>query len=70
MQPLFALLKKEAKFEWQGEHEEAFKEVKHRIIDVPILMQHDPEKEITIETNASDYAIRMRMTQLGLDRKP
>jgi transposase InsO family protein len=70
MQPLFALLKKEAKFEWQGEQEEAFEEVKHRITDAPILVQHDPEKETTIETDASDYAIGMRMTQPGPDGKP
>jgi hypothetical protein len=34
------------------------------------LVQHDPEKETTIKTNASDYAIGARMTQPRLDRKP
>jgi hypothetical protein len=34
------------------------------------LVQHDPEKETTIETDASDYAIGARMTQPGLDGKP
>jgi hypothetical protein len=33
-------------------------------------VQHDPEKEITIKTNASDYVIRMRMTQPGPNGKP
>jgi hypothetical protein len=33
-------------------------------------VQHNPEKETTIETDASDYAIGMRMTQPGLDGKP
>jgi hypothetical protein len=33
-------------------------------------VQSDPEKEKTLETNASDYAIRMRLTQPGDDGKP
>jgi hypothetical protein len=28
-------------------------------------VQSDPEKEKTLETNASDYVIRMRLTQPG-----
>jgi hypothetical protein len=34
------------------------------------LVQHDPEKETTIETDASNYAIGARITQPGLDGKP
>jgi hypothetical protein len=33
-------------------------------------VQNDPEKEKTLETDASDYAIRMRLTQPGDDGKP
>jgi hypothetical protein len=33
-------------------------------------VQHDLEKETTIEINASDYVIGMRMTQPGPDGKP
>jgi hypothetical protein len=33
-------------------------------------VQNDPEKEKTLETDALDYIIRMRLTQLGDDGKP
>jgi hypothetical protein len=33
-------------------------------------MQSNLEKEKTLKTNASDYAIRMRLTQPGDNKKP
>lgn len=69
MTPLFELLKKSEDFTWETRQQEAFEEVKKRITDAPILVQHDPRKETTIETDASDYAIGMRMTQQGDDGK-
>jgi hypothetical protein len=70
MHPLFALLKKEKEFGWDEGCDKAFKEVKQRIASAPILVQSDPEKEKTLETDASDYAIGMRLTQPGDDGKP
>jgi hypothetical protein len=34
------------------------------------LVQHNPKKETTIKTDASDYTIRARMTQPGPNGKP
>jgi hypothetical protein len=70
MHSLFALLKKEKEFGWDEGCDKAFKEVKQRIASAPILVQSDPEKEKTLETDASDYAIGMRLTQPGDDGKP
>lgn len=70
MTPLFKLLKKGKEFEWTKEYKTAFTRIKEKIIMALILVQHDPDKETTIETDASDYAIRMRMTQLGSDGRP
>jgi hypothetical protein len=70
MNSLFALLKKAKEFEWDEKCDEAFNKVKKRITSAPILVQSDPEKPKTIETDASDYAIRMRLTQPGDDGKP
>ena len=36
----------------------------------PVLVQFNTEKEMTIKTDASDYAIGMSMTQSGPDGKP
>ena len=33
----------------------AFQQLKHRFISVPILMHFDTEREIIVETDASDY---------------
>jgi hypothetical protein len=70
MHSLFALLKKAKEFKWDEGCEEAFTNMKKQIVEAPILVQHDPEKPTTIETDASDYAIGMRMTQPGDDGKP
>ncbi|KAJ8228025.1 hypothetical protein LV160_008960 [Aspergillus fumigatus] len=70
MTPFFKLLKKGKEFEWTKEYETAFTRIKEKVTTAPILVQHDPDKETTIETDASDYAIRMRMTQPGSDGRP
>jgi transposase InsO family protein len=70
MGPLFQLLKKQTPFQWKEEQQKAFEEAKSKLTTTPLLVQHDPEKETTIETDASDYAIGARMTQPGPDGKP
>ena len=67
---LFKLLKKDCKFEWGEEQQKAFREVKEAVTEEPVLTQFNTEKEITIETDTSDYAIGMSMTQSGPDKKP
>lgn len=70
MTPLFKLLKKEKEFEWTKECETAFTRIKEKVITALILVQYNLDKETTIKTNASDYMIGMRMTQLGSDGRP
>jgi len=70
MGPLFQLLKKQTSFKWEKEQQRAFEEAKSKLTTAPLLVQHDPEKETTIETDASDYAIGARMTQPGPNGKP
>ena len=70
MGPLFQLLKKQTPFQWKEEQQKAFEEAKSKLTTAPLLVQHDPEKETTIETDASDYAIGARMTQPGPNGKP
>jgi len=56
--PIIRLTKKETIFNFGKEYKEAFKELKRRMTTAPILYIHDPEKELIIETDASDKAIR------------
>ncbi|KAI9034758.1 retropepsin-like aspartic protease/reverse transcriptase [Aspergillus affinis] len=61
--PIFNLLKQNQKFEWTTQIQQTFDNIKRKITTAPILVQHDPEKLTTIETDASDYTIGIRMTQ-------
>lgn len=70
MMPLFKITKKEKEFQWGLEQQKAFKKAKEKITSVLILVQFNLEKETTIETNTSDYTIRIRMTQPELGGKP
>ena len=65
--PLTALTRKDVTFAWGIECKEALKELKRRITTAPILALFDPEKEATLETDSSDYAIGTCLTQKGKD---
>ncbi|KAH0610200.1 uncharacterized protein H6S33_011727 [Morchella sextelata] len=53
--PLTALTKKNVKFEWTDEREEAFQTLKKMFTTAPILAHFNPDRKIVIETDASDY---------------
>ena len=55
--PLSCLTKKEKVWEWGNRQQEAFEILKEAMITEPILQHFDPKRPVTIETNASDYAI-------------
>ena len=55
--PLFQLLKKDSKFEWTKESDLAFKTLKERLIQVPILIPPDFNKQFIIRSDASRSGI-------------
>jgi hypothetical protein len=63
-------LKKQTPFQWKEDQQKVFEEAKSKLTTALLLVQHNPEKETTIKTDASNYAIRARMTQPRLDGKP
>jgi hypothetical protein len=65
--PLSALTKKDTPFEFGPKCKEAFKALKDRLMSAPILAIFDPEKESTLETDASDFAIGACLTQKSSD---
>ena len=61
--PLTALTRKDTGFEWTKEAQKAFEELKQAFASYPVLNSFDPEKEIRLETDSSDYAIGAVLSQ-------
>ena len=53
--PLHVLVRKEQKWKWEKEQEEAFEELKAVFTTEPILAIPDIDREIRVEADASDY---------------
>jgi hypothetical protein len=51
------LIKKDKTFAWTENEEIAFKKLKRRFSEAPILAIFDPEEHIVLKIDASDYAI-------------
>src|SRR5271154_7105841 len=60
---LTELTKKDRKFHWGETCHTAFHLLKRRFTTAPILATFDPEKHIVLETDASDFAIGMCISQ-------
>ena len=56
-EPLTSLTHKDKKFAWSPEAQKAFDELKRRFMESPILAFFDPERDVIIETDASDHTI-------------
>jgi len=54
--PLYVLVRKEQKWKWKGEQEEAFERLKTVFTAEPVLAIPDIDREMRVEADASDYA--------------
>jgi len=61
--PLTRLTRKEVSWEWGDEQQTAFDTLKTPMVTEPIVQHFDPERPVTIKTDASDYAIRAICSQ-------
>ncbi len=61
--PLTELTKKDKPFRWDSGQQRAFEILKEDSASAPVLRMFDPNKPIQIETDASDFAIGMCLTQ-------
>ena len=55
--PLIQLTKKDVKFEWNDECQQAFEKLRDALVSAPVLSIADPNKEYVLHTDASDYAM-------------
>jgi len=60
---LFSLTRKESKFIWNSEHQEAFMKLKELLTSAPVLILPDPAKQFIMETNASHFALGCVLSQ-------
>jgi hypothetical protein len=61
--PMTKLLKKEAKFEWSLQCEDAFLTLKKLLTTAPVLDQHDTEKPLDVYCDASGMGIEGLLMQ-------
>ena len=61
--PLTALTKKNQPFQWTATEESAFQAIKKDFFTAPVLQHFDPDKECTVETDASDYVVAAVLSQ-------
>ena len=61
--PLYAFLKKDIKWNWSVDCENAFKFLKEKLISYPVLHQPDFDLPFAIHTDASGLAIGAILTQ-------
>ena len=67
--PLTRLMTKKESFSWTEEAQKAFEELKEALLTTPVLQLFDPDKPITVETDASKHALGAVLSQLGKDGK-
>ena len=63
--PLRDLLKKDVEFIWDDCHDTAFQKIKDVLTESPVLAFFDPEKQITLQVDASKYGLGATMLQEG-----
>src|SRR5271168_1993349 len=66
-QPLFALTRKDAIFNWADKPKKAFEEIKRIFTSAPVLAIPDTQKPFRIECDSSDYATGAVLAQLEDD---
>jgi hypothetical protein len=55
LQPLTLLTRKGVTFVWKTEQQKAFEDLKNTFTSAPVLARFDPDRDVIVETDASDY---------------
>ena len=65
--PLHKLTQQNRKWNWDKEEQDAFEQLKHAFTQAPILQHFDPDLPITVEADASNFAIGAILLQPDKD---
>lgn len=63
IQPMMELTRKNTPFLWSSDCNSAFQQLKEAFVTAPILIKFDPDKQIVVEKDASDYVTGEVMSQ-------
>ncbi|KAH8241715.1 hypothetical protein KR032_007125, partial [Drosophila birchii] len=63
VEPMTSLLKKGKKWDWTPRQDQAFRELKTRLTEAPVLVCPDFEQKFVLQTDASEYGIGAVLTQ-------
>ncbi|KAF5701029.1 reverse transcriptase domain-containing protein [Fusarium globosum] len=55
--PLTELTKKDTPFRWNSKAQQAFEQLKEAITSEPVLIMFNPDRQVELETDASDFAL-------------
>ena len=61
--PMIELTCKDTPFVWSSACSNAFQQLKKAFVTAPILMKFDPDKQIVVESDASDYVTEGVLSQ-------
>ena len=64
-EPLRQLLKKDVEFQWTESRVKAFDEIKELVTSAPILQYYDPKVPVSLQCDASQYALGASLIQNG-----
>ena len=67
VKPLTELTKKDRRFHWDKDQQLSFEELKQRFTSAPILAHFDFDRDVIVETDASDYVSTGVLSQYGED---
>ncbi|CAI5678464.1 unnamed protein product [Oreochromis niloticus] len=64
-EPLRQLTHRDSLWEWTDVQEDAFKRLKEKLTQVPVLKYYSPEEELTLQCDASETGLGAALTQHG-----
>ena len=65
MKPLHTLLQKDVEWTWTTAQQKAFDALKRMVTNSPVLGFYDPQFELTLEADASEYGLDAALWQIG-----
>jgi len=69
VRPLYQLTRKDKVWEWGKKEDEACNQIRTHLTSAPTLIHFDPQRQITIETDASNYVTAGILSEQGKDSK-